>query len=750
MKLTNLLESPTPIILNEFRRRIEHPEDMIFDNGLSGAISALDILQSTADHPKNVSLKIDGSPSLIAGWMGDKFVLTDKAGFVSKKYNGLTTSPEAIESMLMNRKVPMASPEQIKKRREYAKFISGLYPVLKSAIPNTVQGFVQGDLLWIGIPRIKNGYYQFQPNKIKYSVPVNSIFGHKISGSRCGMAIHSFWKSRDQKQPTPIQDASKLGINEKSGLTIFPHEIHFQTKLTLISHIKNELNQIINKHSNEINSFFDKAELSLNGIKSLPSYMKSFLAFKASKGDPNMNNLAKEFQDWIDTGANGKISGKMMVKIKVWINEHSLAYNLIWKIVKMLVELKLNLKTQMEKQVSGIIKATLNNKKEQEGFVSDTPKGTIKLVNRSDFMNDLTPTNLMESDKKEIIWAFIRGNPPTIAHKMLISKMKKLANGKNWIVFLSHSQDSKKNPLDWSTKMDFFKKIMPEFSDHFYDGDQDIYTPLQAADYLYKEGYRKMIYVCGEDRVDSSKEMLDNWNSPDVLEKYNRDHVDIDIKSAGKRDPDSKGMAGVSGTKARKAVEDNDMNEFKKNVGIDGNIATELFNAVKNETGIHALSKAVKKLKENTEARPWDHPHGTIVKLVMNAECADKLINWCKSQNIPCIDKQDLHITILYSKTPVPHLESMHGNNVRVIGKPTDWKVMGDSALTLLLDCPISSQFHNSLKKQGGSHKFNNYIPHATVWYKWDKEFTPNNIPDFLLVFDKIVVSPVDPDWKPR
>jgi hypothetical protein len=75
MKLSNLF---TTVKLFEAKARIEHPEDLIFDGGIKGAHTALQILQTTADKPQSVSIKFDGCVH------PDTVLLTDK-GEVSIK-----------------------------------------------------------------------------------------------------------------------------------------------------------------------------------------------------------------------------------------------------------------------------------------------------------------------------------------------------------------------------------------------------------------------------------------------------------------------------------------------------------------------------------------------------------------------------------------------------------------------------------------------------------------------------------------
>lgn len=915
MKLANLLEAQKSV-LTEQKMRISHPEDMIFDKGLAGAIDAMHSLQATANSPQNISLKVDGSPALIFGWQNNEFVLTDKYGF--GKPGGMPTNPEAVEQMIMNRDVPQSRAEGVAERRQYANKIASLYNMLCAATPTSFQGYAQGDLLWTGIPRIKNGFYEFKPDKILYRIPVNSKIGVKIGKGKAGIAIHSVYNSDTDEEPSALRDIERKGFREVEGLVFLPHEVDMPEKLALDTTRISNLDELIKNEAANINEFFNPSGLMANGIKSLPKLMKSFLAFKASKGSADYNNLADEFQAWIKQGAT---SSRMMPRILMWINQHRDGYRAIWHIVKLITEIKLKLKSRMDAQVHGIIDASLRQKPGHEGFVSVTPDGTIKFVNRSEFMKkdphnrfdesseldetlkkvngkwalvskknprkvlqyyhgsghpskewvskverrvhsfsegvaegkvklytdpvyfgaevddagfdslpvvniptarlvgfepdskmqqpeamnnvkkilagleqgdnippilvrkykngyqvldghhrfcaykmakkDTIPARVVDpkdieeitemadensTDSEKVVWCFMRANPPTLGHRLVINKAAKLAGEGDYWIFLSHSQDNKKNPLDWQTKMDFMKRIMPKKSAHFFD-QEEIKTPIKAADWLYDHGYRDMILVCGSDRVDSMRELLESWNSDEVREKYNRDRIKIKVVSAGNRDPDAKGVKGISGTKARKAVADNDMMAFEKSTGLHGELAKELFAAVKANSGLQGLAKAVKALKEHTN--PYLHPHGTIVMLKMTDDCAHRFSEWCNTQNISCIPKEDMHITVLYSKTPVPHLESMHGNTVRVVAKPKDWKVLGEKALVMVLECDIAEQFHQSLRKQGGTHGFSEYIVHTTANYDWTDPYTPHNIPPFPLIYDRIEVLPIDPDFKP-
>jgi hypothetical protein len=198
------------------------------------------------------------------------------------------------------------------------------------------------------------------------------------------------------------------------------------------------------------------------------------------------------------------------------------------------------------------------------------------------------------------------------------------------------------------------------------------------------------------------------------------------------------GIKGVSSTKARDAALHNNLNGFKHAIGYSGNTATQLF---------HAVRKGQQPQLDEAFER---HKDGTVVMLKMHPESGKKLNEWCKANRIPCMTPDDLHITVLHSKHPVPHLESMHGNNVRVECKPKHWKKLGESALVLVVDGNIPQQFHKSLLKQGGTHDFAEYIPHTSVDYDWRWNDLPIAVPDFPLVFDQIHVDCHDPNWRDR
>lgn len=140
------------------------------------------------------------------------------------------------------------------------------------------------------------------------------------------------------------------------------------------------------------------------------------------------------------------------------------------------------------------------------------------------------------------------------------------------------------------------------------------------------------------------------------------------------------------------------------------------------------------------------HDHGTIAMLKLNEEDSEKLYKWCNENNIPCIDKDKLHCTVLFSKKPVEQLSKHNNKDVNVEADIIGWKKLGD-ALTLELDAPIAAKIHEYMLKKGGTHDYPEYIAHISVCYDWSQQDLPAATPDFPITFDKLEVTGIDPDF---
>ena len=143
---------------------------------------------------------------------------------------------------------------------------------------------------------------------------------------------------------------------------------------------------------------------------------------------------------------------------------------------------------------------------------------------------------LVEARGDEITFTFGRFNPPTVGHEKLIDATK-LASGKDYRVYASHSQDAKKNPLHYNNKVKWMKKIFPKHKSKIQEGG-NYRTALDVAVKLYDEGFLNLTMVVGSDRVREFNTLLKKYNG--VQSRHGLyDFKTIKVKSAGERDPDA-------------------------------------------------------------------------------------------------------------------------------------------------------------------------------------------------------------------
>src|ERR1039457_6431476 len=112
---------------------------------------------------------------------------------------------------------------------------------------------------------------------------------------------------------------------------------------------------------------------------------------------------------------------------------------------------------------------------------------------------------------KGVTFTFGRMNPPHSGHMKLINAVKQHAaeNKHDHMIFLSHTQDSKKNPLSLSQKNHFLKKMSPDTN--VYEG-SDVKSPIDMMKHLNKKGYDKVHVFVGDDRHQEINNLLQQYN----------------------------------------------------------------------------------------------------------------------------------------------------------------------------------------------------------------------------------------------
>ena len=147
---------------------------------------------------------------------------------------------------------------------------------------------------------------------------------------------------------------------------------------------------------------------------------------------------------------------------------------------------------------------------------------------------DVQPT-LDEAAKGTAVITFGRMNPATVGHEKLVSKVISVASSAKGtpLVYLSHTEDVKKNPLSYNDKIKYAKKAFGRVVQK-----TKARTIIEVAKELSGK-YANLIIVAGSDRVAEFDTLVNKYNG----KEYN--FQVIDVQSAGERDPDADGVEEV-------------------------------------------------------------------------------------------------------------------------------------------------------------------------------------------------------------
>jgi hypothetical protein len=342
--------------------RIEHPEDLVFDaNPAAGLQRAVTGLVAAAREPNTNTIKWDGRPAIIFGRKpSGEFVLTDKAGFLAKGYDGLATSPEMIAQIMAQRGG---------ERGELVAMYQKLFPLLRRAVPQNFRGYIQGDLLYSQRPPVQNNNWVFTPNTVTYSVPVESELGAKIAQSQAAVVIHTAL-SAPGAEPTPIRAAE---LQDSPGVLIMDPSLKDPRNIVLDAQLVKQVQAIIARDGAAINRLFDPAELRTRKISDLPQLMKTYINSRVRAG--SYDNLIQGFGDYVLQKAPAKAA-----RIFEWATENKQAVASLFQAFLNISSIKNDLVRQLDSQGQAV-QASINGEPGHEGYVGQG----LKFVDRMRF-----------------------------------------------------------------------------------------------------------------------------------------------------------------------------------------------------------------------------------------------------------------------------------------------------------------------------------------------------------------------------
>ena len=293
-------------------------------------------------------------------------------------------------------------------------------------------------------------------------------------------------------------------------------------------------------------------------------------------------------------------------------------------------------------------------------------------VKKSKAVDDQEPTTGGETSETLTV-AFGRFNPPTVGHGKLLAAARKAADGQDLKIYPSRTQDSKKNPLDPDMKISYMRKMFPDFDENIIN-DKDmksIFNVLTTAD---ENGYRNINIIVGSDRQSEFENLATKYNG----ELY--DFENIRVISAGVRDADAEGVEGMSASKMRKAVMDDDFESFRKGTPkeLSDGETQAMFDAVRQGMG---SKKKKKEVTEMWEVAPKIDPRGLREQYVngfiyrigdivenLNTGLIGKIIRR-GTNHLICVTEED-YMFKSWIRDVMEYTEKKMDRRMRVPGKP--------------------------------------------------------------------------------
>jgi hypothetical protein len=378
MLSTSLTEDVAPAVL----KHLTHIEEAMFTDGSVGIAHTKSVFSEflTKLDGTSVRTKADGSPSLVAGWLNNKFFVATK-GFFAK-----------------DRKINYTEAD-IKSNHESTDLQNKLTVALKelpSVIPDN--GLIyQGDFMFTksDLKQIRHDdgdYVAFRPNTITYAAKMGSDLYNKISAAEMGIVFHTSYKA----------DLENLQGNYSPDLSILK-----QTPRVWL--YDNNINSVDIAFSEQEQDFIKKTLLSSNKVQAFADdvvqYGKYFTVYFNSLirigediiGDPQkqyselIEFIKQSNQKEIDKVKTDKSKSDKQAKMEsdlAFFETNKINITLLLKLHSDFVRIKSIIVAELNKLSHlDTFLETENGYKvtSPEGYIAVNDNGTVKLIDRLEF-----------------------------------------------------------------------------------------------------------------------------------------------------------------------------------------------------------------------------------------------------------------------------------------------------------------------------------------------------------------------------
>ena len=400
MKLFEIKKQTPEFMLVESKNvHLEHLEDLVFNLGYAGAVSALDYIESLrhmlaegTGTTTKLTVKWDGSPAIICGTdpADGRFFVGTKSVFAK------------------------AEPKVCKTARDIERFYGDqpeLVEILASALQHLkklgIGGVVQGDLLFkegrvetadIGGERCLT----FTPNTITYAVPADSALGQQISRAKLGIIFHTSYEGDSLQDMKAGYIVNIQGFNKTADVWFDDATYKDYTGIASLTPTENrKISALMNTTYKTMEKIgqgrFDIILTNKEFARNIKPYINKMVRAGTHAADPTtflkdfMTHYHEVMTKDIDV-ITSRAAQNRLAKIKEkeqWVADNANNLLGIMATYKRIVEMKLMLLRKLQ-QVEGI--GTFQ--KTNDGYKVTTPEGfvaighdggAVKLVDRLEF-----------------------------------------------------------------------------------------------------------------------------------------------------------------------------------------------------------------------------------------------------------------------------------------------------------------------------------------------------------------------------
>lgn len=152
------------------------------------------------------------------------------------------------------------------------------------------------------------------------------------------------------------------------------------------------------------------------------------------------------------------------------------------------------------------------------------------------------------------------------------------------------------------------------------------------------------------------------------------------------------------------------------------------------------------------------HRDGTYVSMDLSDESRTLLDNFVEMSLglTERVDPSTYHITVIYSRTPVPTAEHIVGMSTTTTASVVGYEVFptknDGKCLVMRLQFSFANALNSKLTQEGATSDYDQYKPHLTLAYDMEQEIDPSTlpVPQFPLTFGPVKVAPLEPDYVPK